>query len=229
MLYHYLISGLPNIERDDNKPVPDLDWLRAELDEQLTDADKGLIDLVSMDIDAMPLTEEQQEHIETLREPDRTNYKQKLYYDKGLGCGNDFVRQWFAYLMTVNNIVTALLCRRHGWDVRNQVVGDDEVARLLRSSNARDFDLPPIVEDYSMIAAVAEEENLFLREKKLDALKWQWLEEHSFDKFFGIEQVVAYWLQVSLLTRWKALTIEQGTQVFRNLLDELKKTDIPQT
>lgn len=223
MKYHYLLAGLPNIENDSSKPVPDLDWLRSEFEEQLTEHDMKLIELVSRDARDVALTEEQQAEIDELQEPAKTNYLVGLHYAQGLKSGNNFVAEWFEFLLTVNNIIAALTCRKHGWDVRQQVVGDNEVAQQLRTNNARDFGLTPVIDDYELIAAIADDDNLYERERKIDALKWQWLEQKSFDKFFGIEQVIAYWLQVRLLNRWKALTIEQGTATFRQLLNELKK------
>lgn len=223
MKYYYLLSGLPNLEHDEGKPVPDPEWLHEEFEQQLTEADMKLVELVSRDVHDMPLSEEQQEHAATLKEPELTNYLLTLYYHEGMECGNEFVRNWFEYRQLVNNILVALTCRKHGWDVKPQVIGDSEAAQMLRSSNARDFGLSPVVDDYNAIAAIAEEEDLYVREHKIDALLWQWLEQQSFNHFFGVEQVIAYWLQVRLLNRWKALTVEQGTEVFRNLLKELKK------
>ena len=223
MQYHYLIAGLPNIEHDESKPVPDIQWLKSELEEQLTPDDMRLVELVSLDPNQLPLTEQQQEYAATLEEPMLFNYKLGLYYQQGLKQRNDFVRRWFEYQMLIGNILTAATCRKHGLDVKQHVIGDNETAQLIRTSNAKDFNLPPIVDDYAVIAAVAEESDLYVREHKIDALKWQWLEQNSFDKYFGIEQVIAYWLQVRLLNRWKALSVEQGTQAFRALLAELKK------
>ncbi len=222
MHYHYLLAGLPNLENDSSKPVPDLEWLRGELEEQLTASDLRLIDLVSEDSGDVQLTEEQRTHADELSEPAKTNFLAGLHYARGLKSANGFVRQWFEYLLNVNNIISALTCRKHGWDIKQQIVGEGEVAQLLRTSTLRDFGLSPIIEDYETIAAIAADDDLYNRERKIDALKWQWLEDHSFNHYFGIEQVIAYWLQVKLLTRWKTLTIEQGTETFRSLLSDLK-------
>lgn len=145
-----------------------------------------------------------------------------LYYNFGVASKNTFLSEWFSYCLNINNILTAIICRKHGFNVRKAIVGSGEVAEALRTSTARDFGLAGI-DDLEKIFALAEEPNLLEREKKIDALKWAWLEEHTFFQFFGIEHVLAYWLQCELLHRWGGLNVEQGKEIFRNLLNDLKK------
>ena len=70
------------------------------------------------------------------------------------------------------------------------------------------------------------ERYLLTREQQLDALKWQWLDEHTFFNYFSVERILSLVLKSQLLNRWKPLTQERGTAVFRDLLETLKK-DIP--
>lgn len=151
------------------------------------------------------------------------DYLSSLYYEFAMKSDNQFLRDWFEFSLNINNILTAIACRKHGFDVRTQVIGNNEVAQTLRSSNARDFGLQGIFEQLDTVLRIAEEPNLLSREKQIDALKWQWLDDHTFFNYFGVEKVLAFVLKSELIERWKPLTMEKGTEIFRELLGNLKE------
>lgn len=153
----------------------------------------------------------------------KEDFLASLYYDFGTTCKNEFVAQWFEFNLNLNNLLAAIACRKHGFDVKTAIVGNNEVAHILRATNARDFGVTGLIDDVERIFAIAEEPNLLEREKRTDALKWAWLEEHTFFSYFGIERVLAFWLRCELLNRWSGLSVEQGKEIFRNLLQDLKQ------
>ncbi len=146
-----------------------------------------------------------------------------LYFDQGTRCKNKFVADWFEFNLNLNNVLAAVACRTHKLDVKNAIVGSNEVANTIRNNSSRDFGLTGIFEDLDAVMAIAEEKNLLERERKLDALKWAWLEEHTFFNYFTIERVLSFYLRCELLHRWDGLTMEKGQEIFRSLLDEMKK------
>ncbi len=146
-----------------------------------------------------------------------------LYYDFGSNSENKFVAEWFNYCLNINNILTALICRKHGFDIKQAIIGNNTVAQAIRTSNTRDFGLAGIFDETDTLMAIADEPNLLEREKKIDLLKWNWLEDKTFFHYFSIERVLAFWLKCELLHRWDNLTAENGQQIFRQLLNELKK------
>lgn len=154
------------------------------------------------------------------------DYLAGLYYDYAMQGDNRFLREWFEFNLNLRNLLTAIACRRHGFDAQRLVVGDNEMARALRKSNARDFGLAGQFDPLETVLRIADEPNLLTREQQLDALKWQWLDEHTFFNYFSVERILSLVLKSQLLNRWKPLTQERGTAVFRDLLDALKK-DIP--
>jgi len=151
------------------------------------------------------------------------DYLSGLYYEFAMQSDNQFLQDWFEFNLNINNILIATACRKHGFDVRTQVIGNNEVAQILRSSNARDFGLQGIFDELETVLRIAEEPNLLSREKQIDALKWQWLDEHTFFNYFGVEKVLAFVLKSELLERWKPLTMEKGTEIFREMLGNLKE------
>lgn len=151
------------------------------------------------------------------------DYLSGLYYDFALSCKNEFVRSWFEFNLNVNNLLTAIACRKHGLNHKQMIVGNNEVANNIRQSNARDFGLVGLFAEYELVSRIAEENDLLEREKKIDALKWNWLDENTFFKYFSIEKILVYILKIQMLERWKLLSIEKGTEIFRNMVGELKK------
>ncbi len=151
------------------------------------------------------------------------DYLSGLYYEFAMKSGNSFLRDWFEFNLNINNVLTAIACRKHGFDMRTLVIGNNEVSQTIRSSNARDFGLQGIFEQLEAVLRIAEEPNLLLREKQIDALKWQWLDEHTFFNYFGVEKVLAFVLKSELLERWKPLSMEKGNEIFRELLGNLKE------
>lgn len=146
-----------------------------------------------------------------------------LYYDFGTHCRNKFVADWFELNLNINNILTAISCRKHGFDIKQAIVGNNEIAQTIRTSNTHDFNLSGLFEQLDTLMAIAENPNLLEREKAIDNLKWNWLEEHTFFNYFTIERVLAFYLRCELLHRWDNLTLENGQAIFRQLLEDLKK------
>jgi hypothetical protein len=70
---------------------------------------------------------------------------------------------------------------------------------------------------------IAEESDLMVREKKIDLLKWKWLEEQTFFKTFDIESVYAYLLKLEMIERWVTLDKETGDKTFREIVGAMKK------
>ena len=146
-----------------------------------------------------------------------------LYYEFGMGSKNRFIAEWFEFCLNMNNVIAAVICRKHGFNVKTAVIGDNEIADALRSSGARDFGLVGQFDYVDKFLSVAEESNPLDREKKMDALKWEWLEDHTFFDHFSVENVLSYWIRCELMHRWDCLSVEQGKEVFRGLLNEMKK------
>lgn len=146
-----------------------------------------------------------------------------LYYAYAMKCGNQFVAEWFELNLNINNMLSAITCRKYSLDKAAYIVGDNEVAKALRTSNARDFGLGDLVEYLPDLQRIAEESDLMVREKKIDLLKWNWLEENTFFKTFDIESVFAYLLKLEMIERWVTLDKVTGEKTFRKIVGAMKK------
>ena len=224
MLYHCLLVGLQDLSLDTKQRLTP-EQLETEIRENLSKADLQAFDMLCMKPTDERITEllEAAEDLRAdspLREED---LRAQLLYQEGMRSHNAFVREWFAFNLNLNNILAAVICRKHGFDLKKTIVGEGEVQDALRTSNAKDFGLSATLPEIDDILRLSEVEDLYEREKKTDALRWNWLEEKTLFNYFEAENVFAYWLQAQMLFRWDILNKEEGTRIFRELIADMKR------
>ena len=165
-------------------------------------------------------------------EEERFGIEDKLhgfYYHYAMKCGNKFVSDWFELNLNVNNILAAMAARKYKMDVTKVSVGSNFVAEALRSSNARDFGLADDLEYFEQLTRINDTVDLVEREKKIDLLKWNWMEDNTFFNYFTIEKIFVFLMKLEMIERWVSLDKEKGNEMFRKLIDQLKdEVQIPQ-
>ncbi len=234
MGYECLMAGLPELKAGGEAPMT-METLLLLLEENLSEKDKPLLDLLRMKSDAPEISELVERYDDSIiDQPDwwenarntlsEADLRTQLLYEYGLKSKNKFVRKWFAYNQDMNNVLVAAICRKHGFDVRKMIVGQGEVAEILRKNlQQKDFGLGGVMDSLQEIMSLVDIDNLMEREKRMDALRFVWLEEATLFVDFSIENVLAYYLQAEMLNRWSLLTVEQGEKVFRELVADMKK------
>ena len=151
------------------------------------------------------------------------------YYDYAMKCGNPFVSTWFELNLDVNNILAAMAARKYKMEVAKVPVGTNAVADALRTSNARDFGLADDLEYFEQLVRINDTIDLVDREKKIDLLKWNWMEDHTFFNYFTIEKIFVFLMKLEMIERWISLDKEKGNEMFRQLIGQLKdEVQIPQ-
>ena len=153
----------------------------------------------------------------------------QLYYAHAMSQGNVFVERWFAFNLDLNNFLTAITARRYNLDVKPLIVGNNEVAKALRTSNSRDFGLTGVMDGFEEVMRISEIDNLVERERKLDVLKWEWMEENSFFDYFTVEKLFAFLVKIQIIERWISLDAEAGGEMLRGMIRQLKEeVKVPQ-
>ena len=153
----------------------------------------------------------------------------QLYYAHAMSQGNAFVERWFAFNLDLNNFLTAITARRYNLDVKPLIVGDNEVAKALRTSNSRDFGLTGVMDGFEEVMRISEIDNLVERERKLDVLKWEWLEENSFFDYFTVEKLFAFLVKIQIIELWITLDAEAGGEMLSGMIRQLKEeVKVPQ-
>lgn len=153
---------------------------------------------------------------------EQENQLTTLYYSHAMRCRNKFVAAWFSFNLTVNNILLALIARKYKLEIANNLIGQGEVVESLSTSGAKDFGLTIELPFFDDLQKIADVEDLLEREKRIDQLKWKWIEEHTFFNYFSVEKLFAFLLMIEMVERWLALDKERGRELFRDIVDTLK-------
>lgn len=144
------------------------------------------------------------------------------FYEYAKTCPNEMIREWYALNHNINNILTAMIARKNGWNVSDFIKGDNELTEMIRTNNTKDFDLSAEYDYVVDLMKIVDCEDPVEKEKKIDAFKWLWLEEQTFFNVFSIEAVFAYLCKMAMLNRWEKLDVEQGQATFRQIIENLR-------
>ena len=269
--YYYLISGLPELQLDDQKLKHSLADFKAELLENLSEADIRLTSYFFMQFDNANLLKilinkeaeldplgnlNREDLLEILLQFNESDepahsliysyYKKfvpafqaqqplytgmswedqlaSLYFDYASLCKNEFVAEWYRFNLNVTNILAAVNCRKYGFDREVSIVGSGEISEAIRYSNSKDFGISPIFPEVEDVLRIADESDLYERERKMDLLRWNWLEEKGFFHYFDVEHLFIYLIRLELLERWVRLEKETGLKVFREMIGALQQS-----
>lgn len=146
-----------------------------------------------------------------------------MYYLYCISSKNKFVSEWFEFNLNINNLNIALNSKKYKIDLNKFIVGDNEVANSIRTSNSRDFGVSSMLEYFDEVSKILEMTNMTDRERRFDELKWNWIDDAIFFNNFSIEQILAFMLKTEILERWSSLDKEKGYVRFREAIDLLKK------
>ena len=157
------------------------------------------------------------------------NLLASAYYAYAMKSKNPFIASWFEFNLNINNILAAFAARKYKMNVAEVIVGDTDVCEMLRTSNARDFGLSETLDYFEPLQRLVETADLVEREKKVDQLKWKWLEDASFFHYFTVERLFVFLLQLEMIERWVLLDKEKGSELFRQMIQNLKdEVQIPE-
>ena len=147
-----------------------------------------------------------------------------LYMDYGVNVKNSLVSQWFTLNLNIGNIFAAIYSRKYGMDVKQAVIGNNDIAKTIRANaGSRDFGLDQELDYFDALLKISEETDIYERERKIDKFRWDWLEENTVFDYFNIEYLFAYLCKLQILERWAQLNAEEGERVFRDLIANMKK------
>ncbi len=150
------------------------------------------------------------------------NYLTGLYYNYINALSNQFLNDWLLFDGTLQNILVAYNCRKHDLPPDDELVGEGDIVETLKKSHARDFGLSGEIDYIDKLISIIENKDLLDREKSIDLLRWNYLDELTTFKYFSVEVVISYMIKLLIVDRWKKLDKETGEELFARLLDDLK-------
>lgn len=146
----------------------------------------------------------------------------QLYYASASRSKNGFIASWFGFNQTLRNVLALQTCRHLGWSAEGYIVGNRDIEAKLLTSKEKDFGLGEEIPYIQQMITIASERDIARRERMIDALRWNWLEEQTEWTVFDTENVLAYYLKLGIIERWFKLDEEQGRKVFREIVLGLK-------
>lgn len=190
-------------------------WTKTELQEMIADA---LEDEFEDDPRFPPfMADFVREYYEQKEMPgyfpeDRLMLRYWKYLEKQ---GTGMVKRWAALNLDIANALTALICEKQGWPAEQYTYGYDE------------SETDPVL--LAQLRDIAADSDPVAKERRIDALKWVWLEDETFFDTFGVNALFAYLLKAGMLERWAMLDPEQGKARFRELIESLRReATVPQ-
>ena len=108
--------------------------------------------------------------------------------------------------------------------IAREVIGNNEFAMALRTSNARDFGLGMEYPYVEKVIALMENDNLVERERGIDLLVWNFLDEAVVFEYFSLERVISYLLRLMIVERWSRMSSESGRKVFMEMIERFRQS-----
>ena len=137
-----------------------------------------------------------------------------LYYTYCLGHKSAFIQAYFEFNLNLQNVISAFSARQHNLDINRVIVGQTEVSEQIRTNHSKDFGIAAMFPHLDEALQISEVTSPILREQRIDALRWLWLEEKTVFNYFTKERIFAYLLQLEMLERWLTMDAENGAKSF---------------
>lgn len=133
------------------------------------------------------------------------------FYRRALAHGNRFIREWFRFDLDLRNATVAFLN-----DSLGRPEGQDLV--LLAEREAEEFP------EEEAVQQVLNRADLLQRERGLDDLRWQKVDELTAMDVFDLELILGFVAKLQIIDRWLKLDPESGRELFRKLVEDIRST-----
>ena len=141
-------------------------------------------------------------------DPDQLN---EDFYKRALAHKNRFVREWFAFDLDLRNAVVAYLN-----DSLGREKGQDQI--LLKGREKVPFP------ERAQADTILHGTDILDRERGLDELRWQKIDEITLWDYFNIDVILAFVCKLKIIDRWLQLDPASGRALFRKLVEDIRST-----
>ena len=135
------------------------------------------------------------------------------FYRAALAHGNRFIREYFRFDLNVRNAKVRYLNEALGRDPKKDVMtlGEDD-------GTQEGF------EEAAKLDAILHGKDILERERGIDDLMWEKIDEMTVYDYFDLEAVLAFLAKLHIVERWYILDEKTGREMFRKLVDEVRGT-----
>jgi len=148
----------------------------------------------------------------------------EFFYQYITNHSNVFIKDWFTFLQNLQNILAAISCRNSNTEIIPHLVGAGSVQDALARSQAPDFGLKRDIEYIDRLLAISEISDVLDRERRIDLLKWEMVNELVIWEYFSTEFILAFMVKAQLVFRWTKLDAKVGAEMFKMLMSDLRGT-----
>lgn len=138
------------------------------------------------------------------------------------GSGNRFLERWIRFETDLNNIFIFLNAKSLDMDPAAHMIGDDPFTRELLDlfRSGKDFTVSFESDYASEVFKIPTESEFLERERKIDLLKWNFIDTITFFEYFNIDLILGYLIKYSIVLRWARLDPETGREMLRKFITE---------
>lgn len=152
-----------------------------------------------------------------------------LYYNYVLSAtSNSFLHNWFKLELDVNNILAALNCEKFLYPIPKHLIKTEfnKTSHSLLSKKQFKYELfEDIVPVAKQVFAAAEAKTSVVdREKEIDKILWDYVEEETTYNYFTIEKILAHIIKLHIVERWSALNETEGKAFLQKLIAGIKQS-----
>lgn len=211
-------KNLLNLILEKKEPHSPLgNWNRDFLEDEIKSPDE-------LPLYAVSFIQAYKENNPIVREMSWENQLYHLFYQEKLDSSTSFISKWFEFELNFNNILAALNCRKFQLSIEKEIIGENDIAEIIKRSNSGDFGLSRELPYLEGMIHAFDNPNLLDRERALDEIKWNYLNEITVFSYFNIETILAFMLKLRISERWLKLDQETGKENFQRVIDELKSS-----
>ena len=134
------------------------------------------------------------------------------FYRTALAHKNRFIREYFRFDLNVKNAKVRYMNEALGRDPKKDVIVLDEEAPQ------------EVFEEAAKLDTILHGNDILERERGIDDLMWEKIEDMTTYDYFDIEAVLAFLAKLHIVERWYILDEKTGREMFRKLVDEVRGT-----
>lgn len=153
-------------------------------------------------------SENDRELIDTLESGFDENSMNEEFYASVATSKNRFIREYFAFDRELRNLKVQHLSQRLSTDPAKYMVGEPD-----------DY-----FEEREKALSILNGENIIEREKALDKLVWDKVNEITAFDFFDVEKILAFIVKARVTNRWCVMDKAKGAEFFKQLVNEVRGT-----
>lgn len=150
----------------------------------------------------------------------------ECYYLKFEKSGNKFLKKWGEFDRSVKNLAAAYEARKLSLPIDSIIVGKGIVCKsIVENIKDESFGLTEL-EWVADVLKLLSSKDIIKKERGLDLLRWNYIDELSTFEYFSIDFVMGYMLKITMICRWLQLDESTGREMFDRLVQNVTTPEL---